>query len=93
MVGHILELGGGGHGLKGGKGIGVGVERLANVAQNVLQIVGGFVVAKVKHILDELGGLPPVAQVVEQGGFARAAHALHQQHIVPQQPLLKLENL
>jgi len=69
------------------------VEPLTDLEPQLCHRPGSLVVAKVEDLLSEICRLPPLAQVVEQGGFAGAAHAPQQQHIVAQQRLLDLENL
>ena len=52
------------------------------------------VVAEVEDALHKAGGVPPAAQVPEQRGLARAAHAAHQQDVAfRQQALLDLQDV
>ena len=49
--------------------------------QDLLQVPGPLVVAKIGHLLHQAGALPPAHQVAQQAALARPAQPAHQQNI------------
>ena len=72
---------------------------LSQTVHDLTRVPGPFVIAEIEYLLHEPGDLPPLHQVPEQRGLARAAHALDEQHIAyltltgGHQPSLDLQHI